>query len=261
MKTSVVIPATNGNFGYLNCILRHYEDGTELPDEVIISLSNAHLVDQNEIDDLERKFIRSFSIKVLRHNKTMIQGPNRDAASRAATNDIIISNDADDIPHPRRVEIIRNYFESHKIAMLNHCYISHTQRVFPDIKSISVLDCDKVLNHHFPNHVRDEQAINQQLKNRRLFRPNPSSLGFSAPYGGGLQWSVHAGNVAVHKNIFNFVSWRHTEEVAWDYDFCMDVLYAFNKSIIIDSPLIWYNLLLTRRDKANAEDLGVLYKE
>ena len=54
--------------------------------------------------------------------------------------------------------------------------------------------------------------------------------------------------------------WRHTEQ-AWDYDFCMDVLYHFNKSMIINTPLIWYNQIQTRRDYANARDLGELYKE
>ena len=126
MKTSVVIPATNGNFGYLNCILRHYEDGVEKPDEVVISISNSHKIKPQLIDDLENKFSRSFEVKMLRHERQMIQGPNRDAVSRAATGDVIISNDADDIPHPQRVKIIKELFATHDIMMLNHGYQTYT---------------------------------------------------------------------------------------------------------------------------------------
>ena len=135
MKTSVVIPATNGNFGYLNCILRHYEDGVEKPDEVVISISNSHKVKSQLIDDLENKFKRSFDVKILRHEKQMIQGPKRDAVSQAATGDVIISNDADDIPHPQRVKIIDFWY--YDIVMLNHGYQMHTS--FPSINDLNIM--------------------------------------------------------------------------------------------------------------------------
>lgn len=255
MKTSVVIPATNANFGYLNCILRHYEDGVEKPDEVVVSISNSHLIKPRYIDALENKFSRSFDMKILRHEKQMIQGPNRDAVTKAATGDIIISNDADDIPHPQRVQIIKGVFLHNDVVMLNHAYISKSQREFDPILQIKKIDCQQVFNHHFPNHIRDEKMVAASQ------RPDAHDLGFNAGYGGGLAWWIHAGNVAFSKEVFDVMSWRHTEEIAWDYDFCMDVLYAFNKSIIIDSPLIWYNLLKTRRDHANPADLGKLFKE
>jgi len=248
MKTSVVIPATNGNFGYLNCILRHYEDGSLIPDEVVISISNAHLLDSNKINELEDKFKDSFELKVLRHSTQMTQGPNRDAATMASTGDIIISNDADDIPHPQRVEVVKSIFLETDIMHLNHGY--QTDQKFPFVEKIEAMPCEDVFNHHFP-------GCDPKLTKR----PNPMDLGFYAPYGGNLKWKIHAGCPIFRKDVFNEIRWRHTEQQAWDYDFCMDVLYRFNKSMIIDSPLIWYNLLGTRRDSANAEDLGKLYKE
>ena len=248
MKTSVVIPATDGNFGYLNCILRHYEDGVEKPDEVVVSISNSHLIKQQDIDALGNKFSRSFDMKILRHEKRMVQGPNRDAVTKAATGDIIISNDADDIPHPQRVKIIKELFGTHDIVMLNHGYQTHT--AFPNINDIKIILPTEVFNHHFP-------GCDPNLEER----PNPHDLGFHAPYGGNLPWTIHAGNVAFSKAVFDIMSWRHTEEIAWDYDFCMDVLYKFKKSMIINAPLLWYNMLGTRRNYANPKDLGELYKE
>ena len=248
MKTSVVIPATDGNFGYLNCILRHYEDGVEKPDEVVVSISNSHLIKPRYIDALENKFSRSFDMKILKHDKQMIQGPNRDAASQAATGDVIISNDADDIPHPQRVKIIKELFGTHDIVMLNHGYQTHT--TFTDINNIDIILPTEVFNHHFPDCDPNLQE-----------RPNPHDLGFHAPYGGALDWDIHAGNVTFSKEVFDAMSWRHTEEIAWDYDFCMDVLYGFNKSMIINSPLIWYNLSHARRNRADLTNLGDLLKE
>tara|TARA_B100000287_G_C20674758_1_gene794784 strand:+ start:6842 stop:7585 length:744 start_codon:yes stop_codon:yes gene_type:complete len=247
MKTSVVIPATNGNFGYLNCILRHYEDGVEIPDEIVVSISNSHLVDSGSIDALENKFKNSFELKVLRHEETMLQGPNRDAASKQSTGDIIISNDADDIPHPQRVDIIKRLFKENDIVQINHGYQINTD--FSFVENMQVMQCEDVFNHHFPNCPDTD------------IRPNPHDLGFHAPYGGGLPWTIHAGNVAFSKEVFDELSWRHTEEIAWDYDFCMDVLFRFKRSMIIDAPLIWYNLLNTRRTYANPKDLGNLFKE
>jgi len=273
MKTSVVIPATNGNFGYLNCILRHYEDGSVRPDEVVISISNAHLLDGAEIDKLENKFGKSFIVNILRHDQKMIQGPNRDAATMEATGDIIISNDADDMPHPRRVEIIQGMFERHGIVHLNHAYqkiynrtrptckaVVHKNNEFNEVAQIQSIKGDEVFKHHFPNcNIPNQEERKKALQSKT--RPNPHILGFDKPYGGGLQWEIHAGCPTFRRDVFQTLRWRNTEEVAWDYDFCMDVLYYFNKSMIIDTPLIWYNLLPTRRDHADPSDLQALYKE
>lgn len=253
MKTSVVIPATNGNFGYLNCILRHYEDGTVKPDQLVVSISNAHLLEKSEIDALESRFSDVFDLKVIRHEKTMIQGPNRDAATSAATGDIILSNDADDIPHPQRVEVISHLFEEHDIVHLNHAYQKNNIKDFRTVEfsKIKSIHGDQLLEHHFPNHQRITSGFP---------RPDPRTLGFHAPYGGNLGWEIHAGCPTFRRDVFKNVKWRHNEQVAWDYDFCMDVLYRFNKSMIIDTSLIWYNLSNNRRDRADSSDLGELYK-
>ena len=199
MKTSVVIPATSGNFGYLNCILRHYEDGSVRPDEVVISISNANLLNEEDIDELENKFSNSFELKIIRHNKTMIQGPNRDAVTTEATGDIIISNDADDIPHPQRVEIIRNTFLKNDIVHLNHAYQTNQDFIFINEGEVTLMGCSDVFNHHFPN---CDPSVSK--------RPNPHDLGFNAPYGGSLPWNIHAGCPTFTKDVFKQIGWRHT---------------------------------------------------
>lgn len=249
MKTSLVIPATNGNFGYLNCLLRHYQDGTTLPNETVISISNAHLINQNEISILQKKF-ENLNLKIICHEKQMIQGPNRDAATMQATGDIIISNDPDDIPHPQRIEIIKYVFETNNILHLNHtCKTELTEFKKIDINKIRYIDSPQIFNTYFYNST---PGLGD--------RPDPTQNGHSA-YGAVFNIPVHCGCPAFKREVFEKIRWRFTEHHAWDYDFCMDVLYKFNKSMIIDSTLMWYNLFSTRKEAANPKDLGVFYKE
>ena len=260
MKTSLVIPATNGNFEYLKCILAHYRDGTVKPDQVIVSLSNAHLV--KNTGDLEDKFKDTFEdFQILKHNQTMIQGPNRDAASMAADNEIIISNDADDIPHPQRIEVIKHFFENKNILHLNHSYQMREDTIFEpvNIEDIVFLNTADTFRHHFPNYMDDlYEGI----------RPDPRSCGYRWHcYGAQPPWNptepaaTHAGCPAFHRDVFKQMRWRQVEDHDWDWDFVLDVLFHLRKSIIINSKLLWYNLNQNRRNTNNALGLGPLYKE
>ena len=271
MKTSLVIQATNGNFSYLKCILSHYRDGTIKPDQVVISLSNAHLVKKKQIEDLEKKFEGVFKdLKILQHNKVMVQGPNRDAASMAADHEIIISNDADDIPHPQRIEVIKYFFENYDIMHLNHSYQTKNETTFVPVnpKLALFLNPEQTFYHHFPNYKGEPHQGR---------RPDPRLYGYMChAYGWqprhcaqrqhpGVSWGydvpTHAGCPAFHKDVFKELRWRQTEDHAWDWDFVLDVLFHFRKSIIIDSKLLWYNLSGDRRDTSNALGLGSLYRE
>ena len=259
MKTTLVIPATDGNFNYLRCILSHYQDGSVKPDQVIVSLSNAHLV--NNIQDLEQRFDGVFEdFRILKHTQRMVQGPNRDAASMAADNDIIISNDADDIPHPQRVEVIKHCFEKLDILHLNHAYQTREQTTFEpiDLEQIKHLTPQQVFDHHFPRYEGQEYTGR---------RPQAQQYGFPYCYGAWMPWgdeaSTMAGAPAFHRDVFKTLRWRQQEELAWDYDFCLDVVFNLRKSIIIDSKLMWYNLLPThiRRENSDPTELGVFYKK
>ena len=116
MNISLVIPSTQNHFQYLDCVLKNYKNGTELPNEVIVSLSNAHLVPTDKIDELEKKYQNQFDVfKILRHNRTIQEGPNRGEGSKASTCDYITYHDSDDIPHPQRIEIIKHFFKNYDI--------------------------------------------------------------------------------------------------------------------------------------------------
>ena len=97
-------------------------------------------------------------------------------------------------------------------------------------------------------------------------RPDPRLYGYTChAYGAHVPWgaddATHAGCPAFHKDVFKELRWRQTEDHAWDWDFVLDVLFHFRKSIIIDSKLLWYNLSGDRRNTNNALGLGSLYRE
>lgn len=257
MKTSLVIAATNGNFAYLDCVLAHYRDGIVKPDQIVISLSNTQLVNPINLYELKDKYTNVFEdFKLLEHYKTMIQGPNRDAATMAADNEIIISNDADDIPHPQRVQVIKYLFENNDILHLNHSYQIGNDKQFHyvDMTTVQIFNKEQTFKHLFPNY-NGEPYVGR--------RPNPIDYGYDKTYYsayGPWLW-IHAGCPTFHKDVFKELRWRDTEEYAWDYDFDFDVAFHFRKTIMIDSKLMWYNQHTDRRENPNVKNLGILYKE
>lgn len=119
MSTSVIIPCIYKHFYHVEGLLNYYEKQTTLPDEIVISLSEA---DKLPIEDIERVKNNpwSFKLKIITSNNKYSAGGNRNIAVKHSSGDILILQDADDIPHPQRVEIIKYLFETRNISMLLH---------------------------------------------------------------------------------------------------------------------------------------------
>ena len=119
MTTSVIIPCTSCHFKHLFELLQCYQNQTCLPNEVVISLSETQLLHDGQIDDLEQ-FPWSFRLQIIRDIEKRSAGENRNIACAHATGDIFLCQDADDIPHPQRVEIIKYIFEKYRVDHLIH---------------------------------------------------------------------------------------------------------------------------------------------
>jgi len=241
MKTSLVIPSTNNHFHYLDCILNHYKNGTVKPDEVIISISNSHTLDVSSVDNLKNKYYNTFeSLELLLHNRTIPEGPNRGEGSSKARNNLIIYQDSDDVPHPQRVEIIKHFFENNNIVHLNHGYNFQTKFNNININDVAYKKSNDLFNLYFSNYSHLKQ--NQRTRHNRP-RKVYDSLNNPLPYGSGFTdlFTITGGSLSILKSVLEDVSWEWEMDVSYDYDFCMDTLFYFNKSMIINSPLIWYN--------------------
>lgn len=122
MITSVFVPCHYKHFNLLSALLDHYLKQTVYPDEIVISLSESDKVDQRALRALEDKDW-PFVLKIIRNIEKCTAGKNRNIACANSIGDLLISQDADDIPHPQRIEIIKYLFERYKIDHLMHAWI------------------------------------------------------------------------------------------------------------------------------------------
>ncbi|MFZ4099815.1 MAG: glycosyltransferase family 2 protein [Chlamydiia bacterium] len=120
LTCSMLIPCHHRHAQYLPDLLHRLEQQTRLPDEVVISLSGIAMLSRSVLKDLTQI---SFPRKVrwVLHNHTVTRGGNRNAAASKATGDILICQDADDAPHPQRIEAMMRVFEEfEEVEMVLH---------------------------------------------------------------------------------------------------------------------------------------------
>ena len=235
LKTTVFIPSTPGHFHYLEEIIQKYQNGTVKPEEIIVSLSESNRVEISKIYDLETKYP---TLRFLRHVDKVEAGPNRQFAENC-DGDIILYQDSDDLPSRDRVEIVKNFFESEPdIFVLNHSYrrVTEYNEMLLDQSSFKVMGPDELYKLYFPNgDINDAKLVKA--------------------YGGHIKFPVHAGVVCIRKDVLKLVKWKTWEDQviapkppkemykgagAEDFEFCMDCLFYFKKSAIIDAPIYFY---------------------
>lgn len=236
MTTSLFIPTTPNHFSNLQKIFNLYRVGTVLPDEVIVSVSDYKNVDQFL---LEKTIKENQDIRFILSETVLLAGPNRQVSKDFCSKDIIIYQDSDDLPHNQRIEIIKYFFENYDICHLNHSYIpiNNNEEDYVDekidINDIRYVSSQTIRNSFFPNNILEECTKNT----------NAYSHSFD----------THGGATAIKRNILNTIKWKDRHELrnspiwnvpqykgAEDYEFCMEALYCFNKSMIINSKLYYY---------------------
>lgn len=122
--TSVAIPCYYKHFPYLQDLLQHLAHQTKIPEEVVIALSQIEELDPFSVDSLEENSW-PFHLLVLRREGVWMEGSNRTLAARSASQEIVLCIDADDIPHPQRIEAVCSFFEAVQEAdfvLTGHAY-------------------------------------------------------------------------------------------------------------------------------------------
>ncbi len=110
LTASVAIPCYYKHFPYLTDLLQHLAHQTQVPEEVVIALSQVEELDSSLIDELEG-YSWPFHLLVLRREGVFMEGANRTLAASTASQEIVLCIDADDIPHPQRVEAVCAFFD------------------------------------------------------------------------------------------------------------------------------------------------------
>ena len=205
-STSVVVPCHSKHFSYLTPLLSYYRDQTVLPDEVVICLAAE---DWERIPQVEKESFLAlqwpFTLQVVTQDTHIPgPGPNRNEGCRRSHGNLLILQDADDIPHPRRVEYIRWLFENFKIDLLIHRWIQEGSS-FPTYNTTDL--------------IRRAHAI-------RSYNDIPFDYVFN-------------GSIAITREVSEKVQWSN-KMLGEDIEFNRNVSALFKHKVALDAPLMIY---------------------
>ena len=208
LSISIIIPCHYKHFKYLSQLLSFYNHQTIIQKEIIVVLSQSNMLDEKNIEELKNnKYL--YELKIICVKEKSPAGRNRHLGSKDATGDIIIFQDADDLPHLQRNEIIYKCFINYpQIDHILHGY-SRYHIIYKkyNINNIPI----KIFNHNmFYNH--NEMA----------------------------SYNLTNGNIAIRKNVIDKVKWEDEKYRGQDVIFNKNLYTLLRKYLIIRLPLYVY---------------------
>ena len=136
-STSIIVPCASDHICFLEDMIMSYQGQSVLPNEMIISVSGYSNKDYEIIKRIEKRDY-NFPIFIFKHKEQKYVGDNRNIALSHSSGNICIMQDADDLAHPRRVEIIKFLFDNYKIDHLFHLWMSKKEWEKDKIKDIDI---------------------------------------------------------------------------------------------------------------------------
>ena len=223
MTTSVIIPCHYTHFPLIQKLLTTYENQSVLPDEIVISLSGCQNISPDTVQQVENQ-PWSFNLKIVQSPQRLSAGQNRNIACTYSTGDLIICQDADDLPHPQRVEALKHIFEHFKLDHLMHYfyYITRVDDVAVFDFKIDLEGLDGFLSYGTTYHETLEKG--------------------GGTYG---QVAIHNGNIALTRNLFDQIKWPEEFSRAEDTDFNINVYKKVQYKALLTLPLISYRQFLS----------------
>lgn len=202
-SVSVAVPCHYLHVKYLKRLLEAYQHQTVLPLEIIVSISQANLV-EHELAEI-KKLQWPFPVFYLETNDRLGPGGNRNRATSQASGNVILFQDADDLPHKQRVEIVKYLFEKYKIHHLIH-------RFTPFPESFSQRE------------IQPKYITIHDLKSAR-----EAFMYFSR---------IQFGQCAVSKKAASEIAWESNQIMGEDLKFCDSVIHQLGCSVVIDTELV-----------------------
>lgn len=215
-KISVVIPCHFLHFNYLYNLCKIYERQTYLPHEIVIVLSEFNRMKYIKIKELKNiKF--KFNVKIIEVLEKSPAGNNRYIGSKKAEGDIIVFQDADDIPHFQRLEIINKIFQDNpEINHLTHAY-----------------------SKRFLNIAFKLDKIPTQIFTHNMFNDHKEMA----------KYSLHNGAIGIRKDIIDKIEWERKLLTGQDVKQNRHIFRKYGKFILIKLPLYFYRRELSLRYK------------
>ena len=211
---SVVIPCHYKHCEYLNKLLKYYDDQTLLPLEVIIVISEFKSLPNKYLENSIFKYVHNYDLQIIKVNYKSAAGNNRYIGSLNVNGDIIVFQDADDLPHKQRLEVINYIFNKHPDTV--HICHKFDYEEITTLYNIKDIDYDKLIS----------DSIFMISSIRILSR-------------------VTNGNVAIRKNICKSIEWFKNRYRGQDIVFNSYIYNKYRRSIFIKVPLYYYRKRLS----------------
>ncbi len=119
---SIIIPCHPAHFPLLEELLTAYATQSVVPQEIVVSLSECEKIAPALRMALEQHSW-PFTFRLLCHKQKYPAATNRKLAVAGSRGDLLLFQDADDLPHPRRVEIVKYIFEHQPVHHLVHSFV------------------------------------------------------------------------------------------------------------------------------------------
>ncbi len=205
---AIIVPCHYRHFYFLEELINSYACQTELPDEMVISLSEAYRIPEDDIISLTNKPC-PFKVILVSHNDSLSAGGNRNIACEHSSGDIFICQDADDLPHPQRVEILKYIFRHSRFDHIIHRWIKVDQ--IDQIDRWHDYDCNH-LHYYKINSLKDLKRFD----------------------------SLTYGCIAIRKSVWEKIRWPTSQKVGEDIKFNRRCIRIFKNTAVLDAPLLIY---------------------
>jgi len=205
-EISVIVPCYHGHFHHLEGLLTELAKQTLIPDEVVVALSEADLIDPEEIVNLQNQEW-PFCLKLITSSEKHFAGINRNIACENAEGNILICQDADDLPHVQRIEIIKRIFDLYHPDQVMHQYYRDSGEFY-----------------EWVIHDLDQLPFNWFRSWKRL-------LCYEGP--------IHHGNIAIKRSVLERVKWSQLRR-GQDVEFNKKCIERLQNTLMVDLPLLIY---------------------
>lgn len=213
LRTSVIVPCSHKHVQLLPDLLGHQlSRQSRQPDEIVVALSGCAV--PRALPD---------GIRLVHSAAPLTAGQNRNRGADVATGDLLIYQDADDLPHPQRVEIVAGLFEAYEVEHLMHGYVyargSRWSVGYPgSVSGSASLDGPVELP---PSSV-------EEAATKSAYRSEPAS-----------STRVTNGEIAFVRAV-SVVRWPERAGTGTDTEFNRLVYARFERTVTTDLPLVVY---------------------